>query len=186
MDHLVFWITTIGALSLSCLTAAVLHALANRLRPSVWKAVVRVPRAAAAAAAIVALGSAAAVGTVQVQQASMSSSADLSNAARVRHISDTIGSYLNREGLRRPLVRLTQETWSVTAGVYLELAKRGHQVAIESQWIFMFGPDAAANSEEDSEVVIAADGGHPADVPVETYLLIGEWSGVTVRARPLR
>jgi hypothetical protein len=96
-----------------------------------------------------------------------------------------VNQYLAHEGLRRPLVRLSQSTWGYAAGVALALAKSDTPVSVEPGWIFMFGPQYAPVGNEDCEVIFADDDRRRAVMKEGRYTVLAEWPEVSVLVAPL-
>lgn len=181
MDQLVFWITIVGVLNLACLLAGLLRGF---LAPAPGLAITRRPAHILAAIAVIALATITPLAAGQVRQSTEAYAADVTNAPRVREESAALAAVLRGDGLRRPLVHLTQETWSDAAGILLALRKRGFAPSVEADWIFMFAPPSAATGREDSEVVIAGLGGHRR-LTQPGFRVVGEWSGVSIHIRRL-
>ena len=181
MDQLVFWITIVGVLNLACLTAAVLRSF---LAPAPGPAVPNRPAPALLAVVLVAFAIAVPMGALEVRRSSVAYANDTFHAPRVRDESAALAATLEREGLRRPLVYVTQDTWSDAAGILLALRKRGFTPSVESDWIFMFAPPSAPTGLEDSEVVIAGLDDHRR-LRQPGFRVVGEWSGVSIHVRRL-
>ena len=60
--------------------------------------------------------------------------------------------YLVRDHVRRPLFRVTSNTWLEAAGVILHVYKRHRHMAVEERWIEMFGKALSANGREDADL----------------------------------
>ena len=176
MDQLVFWITIVGTINLACLAAAALRGVADRATS--------VPNSHRWVSFVVILGAVLVLNLSDqaLREASQTYAADSTNAPRVREESTALAAVLERDGLRRPLVYVTQESWSDAAGILLALRKRGLTPAVEPDWIFMFGPPSAATGQEDSEVVIAGLDGHRR-LSQPGFTVVGEWSGVSIHIR---
>jgi hypothetical protein len=177
MDQLVFWISIVGAINLACFAAALFRGFAESLISRNGAS-----RLAPATLAVLGLAAAAASGGVHGRQAGITYAHDSVNAPRVREESAALIAQLDRESIRRPLVYVTQDTWSDAAGVLLALRKRGFVPAIEPDWIFMFGPSSAATGREDAEVVIAGLDGHRR-LGESGFRVVGEWGVVAIHVR---
>jgi hypothetical protein len=71
----------------------------------------------------------------------------------VRTFSATLKAHLAAEGIRKPLVRLSEgEPWAPVAGALLELERAGIDYAVEEDWTIMFGRNRRADGAEDGEV----------------------------------
>jgi hypothetical protein len=131
-DQLVFWISIIGILNISCLVSAGLLWIAARFEP---RFVVR-PAVVTALVWIVLVGSSA-NGVRELYRAHRLSF-DEPVAQRVRAESQTVHDYLAGQGFRRPLVRMGKSTWGDAAGVVLSLQKSGLAVSVgrrgSSRW----------------------------------------------------
>jgi hypothetical protein len=148
-DQLIFWITVLGVLNLACLASALVPPIGDRI----GRGALAVPPLLATVFVWMVIGGAAVGGTVGLFRSHARALGE-PTAARVRAETAALTQYLEREGLRRPFVRIAQPTWGDAAGVVLALQKSGRAVSIEPDWVFMFGP-LAATGDEDCEVVFA-------------------------------
>jgi hypothetical protein len=188
MDQLVFWFSILGVLNLACMVTGVLVRLGFFGRRAAARPVPPgrrpVPLGVRAAAAI-AFAAAAVAGVTRAQQEAREAAADVHHAPRVRALAEAIDGYLRQEQLRHPRIDPTQSTWSDATGVVLDLHKRGHATAVAGDWVFMFGPASQARGVEDSEILIVRHA-DDAVTPGPGFVRLGEFSGVSVYARPRR
>ena len=71
----------------------------------------------------------------------------------VRTFTAALKSHLAAEGIKRPLVRLSEgEPWVPAAGTLLELERTGVEYAVEEDWTVMFGRNRRPNGTEDGTV----------------------------------
>ena len=166
MDQLVFWITTVGVLNISCLTAAILPTV--RGRPARIGAVLVV--------LLVAI-----LGVGQLRKNSRP--VDTRAVTRIREEYVAVSSYLEHERLSRPLVFVAQAAWSDAAGIVLLLDKAGKRVMIESKWLYMFGKPFSSDGTQDSELVFADAEQRPSIVAAGRHVILGEWQELTILAR---
>ena len=150
LDQLIFWITIVGLLTLSCLAAA----LGSVLAGVSGAARARVPIMLTAGATWLVVAATAANGVNHLYLAHARAFGEPA-AQRVKAASADLAAYLGREGLHRPFLRIAQPTWGDATGIVLALTNAGVPVAIEPDWIFMYGAQHAATGEEDCEVVLA-------------------------------
>jgi hypothetical protein len=151
LDMLVFWITIIGALSTACVIAAGIESLAARVLGHAREGLQL--RRMATAAGISLVGLVLIVGVRQLYDTSRLGPDE--TVRRIQEGATAVSTYLAREGLRRPLIYITQPTWGDVAGIILILHKSGRPAAVEPAWVFMFGPTFAATGHEDCGLVFA-------------------------------
>ena len=71
----------------------------------------------------------------------------------VRVFADALRAHLTAQGIRRPLVRLSEgEPWVPAAGALLELERSGIDYAVDEDWTVMFGRARRATGAEDGTV----------------------------------
>jgi hypothetical protein len=169
MDQLVFWITIIGVLNISCLAAAILPTV--RGRP-------------ARIAAVLVVLLVAILGVGQLRENSRP--VDTGAVTRIREEYVAVSSYLEHEQLSRPLVFVAHAAWSDAAGIVLLLDKAGKRVMIESKWLYMFGKPFSSDGTQDSELVFADAAQRPSIVAAGRHVILGEWQELTIFARPAR
>ena len=169
MDQLVFWITIIGVLNISCVAAAFLPAV--RSRPARMAAVL-----------VVLLVSILGVVQLRGDNRPVDTGAEL----RVREGYVAVSSYLEQEHLSRPLAYIAHPAWGDAAGIVLLLDKAGKRVAIESKWLYMFGKQFSSDGTHDSELVFADAEQRRLVVAAGRHVQLGEWGELTIFARPVR
>jgi hypothetical protein len=167
LDQLVFWITIIGILNISCLVAPFLTA---------------VRREHAKIAAIVSVLAVTTVGAVELRRTSRPFDAEA--ALRIRQGYGAVSAYLEREHLSRPLVFIAHPAWDEVAGVVVLLDKAGRKVMIEPQWLYMFGHQFSSDGTHDSELVFADAEQRPSIVAAGRHVILGEWPELTIFGRP--
>jgi hypothetical protein len=167
LDQIVFWITALGVLNLSCVAAALLGDINGRVAGSV-------------AALCVILTTM--VGVAEIVRRDRPSY-DIVAATRISTGAAAITSYLQREKVTRPLVYLAQPAWGDVAGIVVQLEKSGIHVSIEREWLFMFGQRYAENGTEDSTLVFADPVRRVSMISEQHYAIIAEWPELTIFAR---
>jgi hypothetical protein len=71
----------------------------------------------------------------------------------VATLAAALKSHLAAEGIKKPLVRLSDgEPWVPASGALLELERAGIDYAVEEDWTVMFGRNRRANGSEDATV----------------------------------
>ena len=147
MDHEVFWISAIGALNLGVVAAA-LAAPISRVVSTRWS-----PLASWGGLANGALiGGCMAICLLQVERARQGRLPVTATSAVVERMAVGVRQYLAEAHATRPLIRIGEDNWGLTAGVLLELDREGVRFAIEDNWLSMFPQSFAANRTEDAEV----------------------------------
>jgi hypothetical protein len=150
-DHDVFWIAGIGVLTLSVAAEFVIASVTG---------VASVPRPMASVVSSMLVVVSGVLATRQLQQV-VDRSFDPPPEARIaRALADDLTTYLARDTTARPLVRIDQDAWGVTAGALLELQKRGRIVPVEEDWVVMFTPAFRPTGREDRAVIVAAPPEH--------------------------
>jgi hypothetical protein len=147
-DHEVFWMSGLGALNLSVLLALVTAPIAARLT---YRATPF--RTSIAGVALFFVGCAA--GVQQLSLAVDASRTPTDEAATTKALAADLWTYMQRDGVKRPLVRIDQDTWGIAAGVILQLQKHGTIVAVEDDWLPMFTEDFADDRREDATLFVA-------------------------------
>ena len=139
-DYLLLWVTTLPvAFLLGCVALAVRRPPDLRARVP---ARVRVPLALVGALVLVALGAGQAVAFVALPPDPLAvQHTDRLSSAAVSAVSADPGQPVLIEPTRIA-------TWTVAAGVGLQLVKHGHPIRVESQWTFMFGSQARVTGDE--------------------------------------
>ena len=180
LDQLIFWITMVGRVTVMCLTAAVVSALTQRMRPAHWR---MSPLATIALAALAVIVSASY--GVNRLYAAHDEASNQPIAQKVRAATASLEAYLSSEDLRWPLVRIAQPAWGDAAGVVLALQKAGRPVSIEPKWIFMYGTQHRASGDEDCEVVFADAAHEPALERDSRFVRVGVWPELSIHVMRL-
>lgn len=150
-DHDVFWMAGVGAVLVGTAFGLVLSAGVGRWRLPGW--------VFTAALALV-LGTGLASSFAGLQAVVARSSAPAIEARIARAVADDLQAHIDREGIRRPLIRIDQDAWGFAAGAILDLQKRGYDVAVEEDWVVMFTPECRPRSDDDAVWVVAAPAEH--------------------------
>lgn len=152
-DHIAFWLSIVGVLNLTAITATAFEWL-RAGRGAVERLTKPVVSLAIVAMFVVALSIHGTRHLVLGHQqarfaADVAATADLVSALRAR---------MKEDGHDVPvLVNMTLDTWSVAAGVVLELYKAGSAVTVAPEWTFLFGHPLAATGREGLEAMIVED-----------------------------
>jgi hypothetical protein len=136
-DHVVFWLSGIGVLGVASLLAGFGSEVPTRDRFERLVAVLP-------ALVVVAAG---ATGLVRLAGAADGRSADaMPLSVATRELTTAVETYLDSSHAK-PLIKVDQAAWEVTAGVALQLQRSGRPFAIEPEWLDMFtkglGPDGS-------------------------------------------
>jgi len=145
-DHDVFWMAGIGLLAMSTaadgLVSPHFRTLDSR---GTWA---RLITGTLVASAVVAA-------TVQVNDVARRSFDPPTDARVARALAEDLEVLMVREQIRRPLIRIDQDSWGYVAGALLDLQKRGHQAAVEEDWVVMFTPAFRPDGREDAVIAVA-------------------------------
>ena len=131
VDHyLVFWTSVIGALSTGVLTGTAFSWLVSAItiRPRLLRG------AAVLLTAIIAAGAMATGARLVLGERSESP-----ETAAVRTLTEAALEFLGPERTSKPVVHIGQDVWPVAAGLVLQLYKHDRGVAVERDWVSMFG-----------------------------------------------
>jgi hypothetical protein len=140
----VFWMTAVGALGWALVAAVAIVLLDDRV-----PALKRWGIALFATIAVASFGAAAARGLVHARDYAVDQ--QRSDATR-KVVAQATERYLDRDQVRRPLFRVSDETWLQSAGVILDVYKSRRHIAVEQRWVLMFGEALAPNGREDVEL----------------------------------
>jgi hypothetical protein len=137
-DHVIFWLSGIGVLGVAaCLLARCRLNLTTNHRGEWLEAAL--PAVVIVAAAIPALGRLA-------DGAGARAADNTQRSVAARELSAAIETYLDSSHAK-PLIKVDQDAWEVTAGVVVQLQRTGRPFAIEPEWLDMFtkalGPDGS-------------------------------------------
>ncbi len=146
-DHLVFWLTAIGALNIGLILDAVVEvALRGR-----WT----ITRRQSAVACLLLWILAVAAGFQQLRVVVSRSFRPGLEQLASRRLADVLAPEFEGRRIGRPLVKIDQPIWSVTAGVLLQLQKQHIPIAVEEGWWFMFGQPARPTGHETATLIFA-------------------------------
>jgi hypothetical protein len=149
-DHDLFWLSAVGLLVLAVATDTVVDLVWRRGLPH-----------GVAVTAVVALLATAAAGSISCLRTVVHASFEPPAEARIAgQLAADIQSYMARDHVRRPLIKIDQDAWPVAAGAILALQKRGNMTAVEEDWVVMFTPAFRVNGTEDAVVTVAAAAEH--------------------------
>jgi hypothetical protein len=149
-DHLVFWLSGIGALALALIVDTGLRVLLRREPVVPWRL--------SAVICIALWLAAAAVGVQQLRVVVSRSFRPGIEPLAARRLGDALIDQFERKGIGRPLVRIDQPVWSIAAGVLLQLDKRQIRFGVDEGWWFMFGGPTRPSGQETSTLVFAGPG----------------------------
>ena len=142
----IVWITAIGLLATATLCAAGIELFTGRLtglrRPS-WATTV--------ICSIFLL----AYGTILWQVPTRGPESLSREESQVSTLSDSLRDYCERTGTRRPLLRIGENMWAITAGLGLQLQLANRDFAVERGAVFLFTNEFAANGTEDAVITVA-------------------------------
>jgi hypothetical protein len=139
IDHyLVLWISVIGALALGVLAGTAFSALAGSITDP------RLPRRAVVLLTAIIAAGALVTGARHV----LGGRSESQETAGVRTLTEAALEFLGPERTSKPVVHIEQEVWPVGAGLVLQLYKHGRRVAVERDWVSMFGSPFSASGGE--------------------------------------
>jgi hypothetical protein len=168
IDHyLVLWTSVIGALSVGILAGTAFSWLASTItmHPRLLRG------SAVLLTAIIAAGA-----MVTGARLILGERAESQETAAVRTLTEAALHYLVPERTGKPVVHIEQDVWPVAAGLVLQLYKHDRRVAVERDWVSMFGSPFSANGGE-IPLMVAGQRFHDeaaARTGKETILLGGE------------
>jgi hypothetical protein len=148
-DHFAFWFAGVGLLDAAVIASTAGewivagHAAAERLVPMLSPAV------HGALLALVLM-----LGLHQVDRARQGSFPVTMPLPSIAGFDDSIGEYVGREHVRKPLFRIAGERWDVAVGMLQELHRRGMPFAVEDSWMPMFPDPFRASGDEDAELTV--------------------------------
>jgi hypothetical protein len=139
-DHVIFWLSGIGVLAVACSSAGC------RSRPTTTDRAEGLIEVLPALIVLV-VGAAAVAHLAQPGTARAADAAPLSVAAR--ELSAAVESYLD-SSQAKPLIKVDQAAWEVTAGIVVQLQRSRRRFAVEPEWLDMFtralGPDGSESA----------------------------------------
>jgi hypothetical protein len=150
-DYQIFWISIIGAIGWAILVALALTVV---VRPS--PAVGALARIAIIISILVVV----LIAVRSVIDARDYAIGQTTFDFRRKVLSRGVLELLEREHIRRPLFRMTQDTWTDAACVVLSVYKHTGQAAVDRDWLFMFGEGLSPDGQEDVELHIVGSREH--------------------------
>lgn len=150
--YLVLWITLLGIINWCTIAGTILPRLARTL-PARAQSVVR-QISKLAGVGIICFAAALNVSHVFQRRAIPDC-----RSREIEALYGSLRSYLERKAIRRPLIRVqnvgrgAHNTWSVTAGVILQLYKARIPFSIESDYLYMFGKQFEPTGTEEQEIL---------------------------------
>jgi hypothetical protein len=155
MDHEVFWLTAVGSLNLGVILGGCGLFVQQRLT-SVAQTFER------AAPFLQALLVAACM-FVCIEQLNRARAGHLP-VTHSSQVAERLGAgvrdYVNGQAVHKPLVRIGEDVWGMTAGMLLQLDKLGVPFAVEDSWLPMFPQTFAAIGDEDAEISVSGTNAH--------------------------
>jgi hypothetical protein len=175
-DHLAFWVSIIGVLNLAAIAAAALswrsEARTITSQTGAW-----LPHRLSATAFTIAL---AVYGAAHILQGHHHRRFQ-PERDRVQRLAEVVERQVPAGALTA--FDMTQGTWSVAAGVVLELYKEADAISVHDRWLFLFGKPLMARDPASVELMFADAAQHANLAGDSGYRLIGEDEGVFVYAR---
>ena len=150
-DHDVFWIAGLGVLGLAVLLDAVVSLMPRSAG---------VPRSIAWSICLVLLGIAATASVRQLNDVVRRSNDPPADARIARALADDLETYMTKDRITRPLVKIDEDAWGYVAGAILDLQKRGRIVSVEEDWVVMFTPQFRVTGREDATIIVAMSPEH--------------------------
>ncbi len=155
LDYTVYWVSVLGVMNWTIITAPALSAVVDRLRlPRPGGAVRRWSWRAAVAATLL----------VAAWQASWWHARLGRRSGRVVRVAATVEGELARTGTAAPRLRFSHDAWGVTAGVALELVRAGARPSVDADWTWMFASRQAPTGSEDLTIFVATTDDEREDV----------------------
>jgi hypothetical protein len=156
-DYQVFWMSALGALTWAAIATVAVTALAGGfavVRRDCIRGLFLITAVSAGVIVVTGLSHARAYALEQ---------RDIDLRRKV--VAVATEQFLVREHVRRPLLRLTLDTWPEAASVILHVYKHHRRLAVEEGWILIFGEVFEPTGREDAELQFATGGG-PGDQAV--------------------
>jgi hypothetical protein len=135
----VLWVGVIGALATGIVAGTILMSV-----EAVAAAQIRVPWKPVAGLIVIVTAGAAIAGLQQLLHRRPPTAESVSVAS----LGDAADRFIAEHGNARPVVHIAQDAWPVAAGIVLRLYKHGRPVAVEHDWVSMFGPSFAPAGRE--------------------------------------
>jgi hypothetical protein len=170
-DYQLFWLSIVGALSAAVIVNAALRAwLPAR------------PRAIHAASIVLVMVSVAISFPALTRLSDPELSAE--NSA-VEALSSRVLDLHHNGQLREMLVEVDPKLWDVGAGVILALEKSGVRLRVDPLLIWLYGPRFRADGQEQFVLSIAGPVQHARAMQQAGRVLIAEYRGIFISARPI-
>jgi hypothetical protein len=166
-DYQVFWMSIIGALNYSGVAAVVLAIAVDRYEA------VRTPLSVFLLGVTVVSLSVLGVRGLLRARAYAVEQRDSDVTRKI--VSQEVERYINQEHIRRPLFRISQDSWTEAACVVLQVYKRHRRLAVEEGWVSVFGEALSSTGREDAELQVADPALHatlserPGDIVVAAH-----------------
>jgi len=91
----------------------------------------------------------------------------------------------NNGQIREMLVEVDPKMWDVGAGVILALEKSGVRLRVDPLLIWLYGPRFRADGQEQFVLSIAGPAQHARAMEQTGRVLIAEYQGIFISARPI-
>ena len=139
IDHyLVLWTSVIGAVAVGLLAGTAFSGLVRAMTDR------RLPRRAVVVLTTIIASGALVTGARHV----LGGRSESPETAAVRKLTEAALEFLGPERTMKPVVHIGQDVWPVAAGLVLQLYKHDRRVAVERDWVSMFGSHFSANGGE--------------------------------------
>ena len=148
-DHALFWLAAVGAVGSGTLGGLAADALTRRAPPG---GAVRRSLAILPPILVLLVG---AFGALELNRTVRRAAADERSAAAIETVGRRVEDFLRRHPGEPPLVRVSQSNWGDAAAVVLRVRKARLPVAIEPEWLVMFGEPFAPTGRESRELILA-------------------------------
>lgn len=146
-DHVLYWLAAVGAVAAGLWIGGLADLVIARTpirMPSI-------PGAPVWAAALVV--AAAAFASIDLYATRFRSAAAVDAARTVADIAPKVGAFIDAHP-GPTLIRLSESNWGEAAGVILDLYKTRRTVAVEPDWLVMFGEPLAPTGRETRELIL--------------------------------
>jgi hypothetical protein len=174
-DHLAFWVSIVGLLNVAAIAAATLGWIGER-RAAPPRGAAALPHRVACMAFTVVIAIYGAAHVIRGHHHRRFQH----ERDRVQRLSSLVESQV---GGSVTAVDMTQGTWSVAAGVVLELYKDAVTISVADRWLFLFGSPLMAKERAGVELLFTEAAEQAALAGDPGYRLIGEDQGVFVYTR---
>ena len=148
IDHEIFWMSALGALSAGAFAGAVAIAVGDTVRGR--SVLTRTLTSWACVAAFVVVAGVGLAGMRHVLQR-----ARTTDDHNVDVVAEQIQRLVSGAHARRPRMHIESTVWPIAAGALLQVYKANVRFAVDDHWTTMFGDAFRANGREDLELTIA-------------------------------